>query len=52
MWASELSLPDQQEDEYRVSVRAIDKAGNVQTSEIREPFPDGSTGYHIINVRA
>ena len=52
MWASELNLPGQQEDEYRVSVRAIDKAGNVQTSEIREPFPDGSTGYHIINVRA
>lgn len=52
MWASELSLPGQQEDEYRILVRAIDKAGNVQTSEIREPFPDGSTGYHIINVRA
>jgi hypothetical protein len=52
MWASELNLPGQQEDEYRVSIRAIDKAGNVQTSEIREPFPDGSTGYHIINVRA
>jgi DMSO/TMAO reductase YedYZ molybdopterin-dependent catalytic subunit len=52
MWASELNLPGQQEDEYRISVRAIDKAGNVQTSEIREPFPDGSTGYHMINVRA
>ena len=52
MWASELNLPGQQEDEYRVSVRVIDKAGNVQTSEIRQPFPDGSTGYHMINVQA
>ncbi len=52
MWASELNLPNQQVSEYRVTVRTTDKAGNIQTSEIREPFPDGSTGYHMINVRA
>ncbi len=51
MWAAELDLPSQQQNEYKISVRATDKDGNVQTSEIREPFPDGSTGYHMINVQ-
>jgi hypothetical protein len=52
MWVAELNLSSEQPKEYRLSVRATDKAGKVQTSEIREPFPDGSTGYHMINVRA
>jgi DMSO/TMAO reductase YedYZ molybdopterin-dependent catalytic subunit len=56
LWAAELSLPNggsqQQQQNVRLRVRATDKAGNVQTSEIREPFPDGSTGYHIINIEA
>lgn len=56
LWAAELNLPSQQQtqqqQQYRLSVRATDKAGNIQTSEIREPFPDGSTGYHMINVQA
>jgi DMSO/TMAO reductase YedYZ molybdopterin-dependent catalytic subunit len=51
LWTAELNLTSQQQKEYKLSVRAIDKSGNVQTSEIREPFPDGATGYHMINVR-
>ncbi len=52
MWAAELNLPSGQLKEYKLTVRATDKAGTVQTSEIREPFPDGSTGYHIISIQA
>ena len=52
MWAAELNIPTEQKKEYKLTVRAIDKTGNVQTSAIREPFPDGSTGYQIINIQA
>jgi DMSO/TMAO reductase YedYZ molybdopterin-dependent catalytic subunit len=53
LWAAELTLTNQQQkQEHRLSVRATDKSGNVQTSEIREPFPDGATGYHMINIQA
>jgi hypothetical protein len=57
LWAAELNLTSQQQQqhpqqEYKLSVRATDKTGNVQTSEIREPFPDGATGYHMINIQA
>ena len=52
MWAAELNLPTEQIKDYKLTVRATDKAGIVQTSEIREPFPDGSTGYHMINIQA
>ncbi|HZD36852.1 MAG TPA: molybdopterin-dependent oxidoreductase [Nitrososphaeraceae archaeon] len=52
IWAADLSLPSQPRNDYKVSVRATDKAGNVQTSEVREPFPDGSTGYHMIDIQA
>lgn len=51
MWAAEVNLPDVQLKEYKLTVRATDKAGKVQTSEVRQPFPDGSTGYHMINIR-
>ena len=52
MWGAELNLPTVQIKDYKLTVRATDKAGIVQTSEIREPFPDGSTGYHMINIQA
>jgi DMSO/TMAO reductase YedYZ molybdopterin-dependent catalytic subunit len=52
IWAADLGLPGQPRNEYKVTVRATDKAGNVQTSEVREPFPDGSTGYHMIDIQA
>ena len=37
-------------ENYKIVVRATDKTGQVQTSELNKPFPDGATGYHIINV--
>ncbi len=35
---------------YTVIVRAIDMQGNVQDPNIAPPLPDGSTGYHSIQV--
>ncbi len=35
---------------YRVSVRAIDLAGNVQEESVRPPHPDGMTGVHTVTV--
>ncbi|MFM8945700.1 MAG: oxidoreductase, partial [Actinomycetota bacterium] len=32
--------------EHRVTVRATDRSGYVQTSEQRAPAPDGATGWH------
>jgi DMSO/TMAO reductase YedYZ molybdopterin-dependent catalytic subunit len=52
IWAAELNLPNIQSKEYKLTVRATDKAGNVQTSKVTEPFPDGSTGDHMINIQA
>jgi DMSO/TMAO reductase YedYZ molybdopterin-dependent catalytic subunit len=43
-------FPKGGEVNYKIVVRATDKKGEVQTSEIRKPFPDGATGYHTINV--
>jgi DMSO/TMAO reductase YedYZ molybdopterin-dependent catalytic subunit len=35
---------------YNIVVRATDKTGNVQTSEIRDPYPSGATGYHSVET--
>ncbi len=35
---------------YKIIARATDKTGKVQTSEIADPFPNGATGYPVINV--
>lgn len=37
---------------HRLSVRATDGTGAVQTSEVAAPAPDGATGYHSISVEA
>jgi DMSO/TMAO reductase YedYZ molybdopterin-dependent catalytic subunit len=50
LWAAELNQPGSSNKEYRVMVRATDKTGTVQTNKITDPFPNGATGYHIINV--
>ncbi len=42
--------PAEAQGNYKVIVRATDKSGKVQTAEIRPPFPDGATGYHMINI--
>jgi DMSO/TMAO reductase YedYZ molybdopterin-dependent catalytic subunit len=37
-------------ENYKIIVRATDKNGEVQSSELNNPFPDGATGYHTISV--
>lgn len=37
-------------ENYKIVVRATDKTGHVQTSELNKPFPDGATGYNMVNV--
>ncbi|MBA2678136.1 MAG: molybdopterin-dependent oxidoreductase [Ktedonobacteraceae bacterium] len=40
----------QQAGNYTVVARAIDMEGNVQDPQLAPPLPDGSSGYHSINV--
>ena len=42
-------IPEKVEN-YKIIVRATDKNGEVQSSELNNPFPDGATGYHTISV--
>ena len=35
---------------YRIVARATDGQGNLQTRVQRDPFPDGSSGYHAVEV--
>ena len=43
-------IPKEGGNNYKIVVRATDKKGQVQTSEINKPFPDGATGYHTISI--
>ena len=43
-------IPKEGIDNYKIVVRATDKKGKIQTSEVRKPFPDGATGYHTISM--
>jgi len=40
----------QNKENYSIVVRATDKTGKVQTTEMSPPFPNGATGYHTITV--
>jgi len=33
-----------------IIVKATDKTGIIQTDEVTDPFPDGATGYDMVNV--
>jgi DMSO/TMAO reductase YedYZ molybdopterin-dependent catalytic subunit len=50
IWATELDVTNK--GNYKIIVRATDKAGKIQTGEVREPFPKGATGYHMVDVQA
>jgi DMSO/TMAO reductase YedYZ molybdopterin-dependent catalytic subunit len=50
IWATEINVANK--DNYKIIVRATDKMGKVQTGEVREPFPSGATGYHMVDVQA
>lgn len=43
-------IPNEGKEHYKIVVRATDKKGQVQTSELNKPFPNGATGYHTISV--
>jgi len=43
-------IPKEGIGNYKIVVRDTDKKGQVQTSELRKPFPDGATGYHTISI--
>ena len=47
LWTAGYLPPDN--ENYKIVVRATDKNGKVQTSEMRPPFPDGATGLHHID---
>ena len=49
LWAFEWTPPAP--GDYRMLVRATDAKGGVQTSNVRDAFPDGATGYHLLTVR-
>ncbi|HYZ94688.1 MAG TPA: hypothetical protein VE566_02915 [Nitrososphaeraceae archaeon] len=46
LWA--LDWIPQNKGKYNIVVRATDKAGNLQTAEIRDVYLNGSTGYHSV----
>ena len=35
---------------YRIAVRATDKSGVVQVASLTNPFPNGTTGYSVIDI--
>ena len=50
LWATELDVT--MKGNYKIIVRATDKTGKIQTAEVRDPFPNGSMGYHVVNAQA
>jgi hypothetical protein len=48
LWSTEWIPPA--EGRYRIIVRASDMAGRVQSAQLRNPFPNGSTGYHGVDI--
>jgi DMSO/TMAO reductase YedYZ molybdopterin-dependent catalytic subunit len=50
LWATELDVTIK--GNYKIIVRATDKTGKIQTAEVRDPFPNGAMGYHVVNAQA
>ncbi len=50
LWLYRWELPEA-DPERRLLVRATDGTGVLQTSEVRDTLPEGSSGYHAITVR-
>ena len=48
LWTAGYVPPNK--ENYSIVVRATDKTGKVQTTEMSPPFPNGATGYHTISV--
>lgn len=50
LWTTELNVT--MKGNHRIIVRATDKTGKIQTAEVRDPFPNGAMGYHVVNAQA
>ena len=50
LWATELNVTTK--GNYKIIVRATDKTGKIQTAEVRDPFPNGAMGNHVVNAQA
>lgn len=48
LWTSGFTAADK--GNYKIIVRATDKTGQVQTSELEQPFPNGAGGYNQIDI--
>jgi DMSO/TMAO reductase YedYZ molybdopterin-dependent catalytic subunit len=48
LWTSGFTPKDK--GQYNIVVRATDKTGQVQTSKFEDPFPNGASGYNMVNV--
>lgn len=48
LWTAGYVSPNK--ENYMIVVRATDKTGKIQTTEMSSPFPDGATGYHTITT--
>lgn len=51
-WVQWLYRWDAPAGDHTVRVRATDGTGEVQTSQVTDPAPDGARGYHTITVKA
>ena len=50
LWTVEVNMTGKGNNHYKIIARATDKTGKIQTAELAEPFPNGATGYPMINV--
>ncbi|HKX97153.1 MAG TPA: hypothetical protein VJL78_04900, partial [Candidatus Nitrosocosmicus sp.] len=48
LWTSGFTAADK--GDYKIIVRATDKTGQIQTSQLEEPFPSGAGGYNQVNI--
>lgn len=48
LWTSGFTALDK--GNYKIIVRATDKTGQIQTSELEDPFPNGANGYNQLDI--
>ena len=48
LWSAEWNPP--KTGNYKIMVRATDGDGNLQTATVTNPFPNGATGYHVLDI--
>ena len=48
LWTSGFTAADKRN--YKIIVRATDKTGQIQTSELEQPFPNGADGYNQLDI--